>query len=295
MIGRQTRRNERVVVVVGASSGTGRAAARAFAARGARLVLAARSLSSLERAAEECRSDGADDVLVVPTDVLDELAVREPIDRAVGRYGRVDVLVHTAMVMAYGRVEDVPAAVFTRVVDTAVHGTANLARSVLPVFRRQGEGTLVVVNSLLGSIVAPLMGSYATGKWGQLGLARVLQIETRDAPGIRVCTVSPGGVDTPIYYQAANYTGRPPIAVDSPEMVARAILRCADGHGRNRTVGAAYRVVLLGFRLAPPLYDVLVTPLLKLAALSRQPMPASEGNVFAGLVPLVRRARSRAR
>jgi NAD(P)-dependent dehydrogenase (short-subunit alcohol dehydrogenase family) len=207
------------VLITGASSGIGRATAHELAGRGARLVLVARGRESLEEAAAEARTAGAGTVLVRVADVTDPDAVQAAVDDAVAEFGGLDVVVHAAQVMAYGRIEDVPREVYEQVVDVSLHGTANVARSVLPLFRKQGAGHLVVVNSLLGNIAAPLLGSYVTAKWGQLGLIRVLQQETRDEPGISVSAVQPGGVDTPIYFQAASWTGstgRPPPPVYSP-------------------------------------------------------------------------------
>jgi NAD(P)-dependent dehydrogenase (short-subunit alcohol dehydrogenase family) len=280
------RRHGRVVVVLGASSGIGRACARAFASQGARVVLAARGEERLAEVRRECDEDGAADTLTVPTDVLDEDQVRRLVERAVAAYGRVDVVVHSANVMAYGTIEDVPPAVFERVVDTAVHGTANVARGVLPTFRAQGAGTLVIVTSLLASVPVPLMGAYIAAKWGQHGLARVLQLEVRDVPDVHVCTVAPGSVDTPIFRQAANfagYAGRPPPPVASPEKVARAVLRSADRPAKRRSVGPANGIVLLGYRLLPPLYDRLVGPLARIGVFTRDMVAPTVGNVFGPL------------
>jgi NAD(P)-dependent dehydrogenase (short-subunit alcohol dehydrogenase family) len=186
--------------------------------------------------------------------------------------------------MAYGRIEDVPRAVYEAVTDTAVHGTANVARAVLPVFRKQGGGHLAVVNSLLGSITAPLMGSYVTAKWGQLGLIRVLQQETRDEPGISISAIAPGGVDTPIYFQGASWagsTGRPPPPVYSPQRVARIVLGTLDRPRRMVQAGVLNPLITAGFRLLPGVYDRIVGPLFRQLALANDDVPPTEGNVFA--------------
>ncbi|MGY1722820.1 SDR family NAD(P)-dependent oxidoreductase [Blastococcus sp. SYSU DS0533] len=271
------------VLVTGASSGIGRATAVRLARRGARLLLVARGRSPLEETAEELRAAGAAAVTVCPADVLDEEAIAAVVAAAVREFGRLDVVVHCAQVMAYGRIEDVPKEVYERVVDTSLHGTATLARHVLPVFRRQRAGHLVIVNSLLGTVTTPLLGSYAVAKWGQLALARVLQQETRDEPGISVSVVHPGGVNTPIYHQGASYagsTGRPPPPVYSAARVARRVLATVDRPRRAVQAGPLNHVVTAGFRLLPGLYDVLVEPLLRTFALAGDDVPPTEGNVF---------------
>jgi NAD(P)-dependent dehydrogenase (short-subunit alcohol dehydrogenase family) len=269
----------RVVVLTGASSGIGRAAALAFAARGDRLVLAARGLADLEKVAASCGGSP----LVVPTDIGERGEVRELAEAAVDRFGRIDVWVDTAAVMAYGKFEDVPAEVFDRVVTTDLLGSANVARAALGVFRRQGAGTLILCSSLLGHITAPYMSAYVTAKWGLRALARTLRQETRDAPGINVCQLVPGSVDTPIYTSAANYAGfvgRPPPPVDSAERMAEGIVRLADRPRRELSVGAANRFVEFGFKALPPVYDALVGPMMGRLGLSRRRIAPDTGNVF---------------
>ncbi|MGY2001781.1 SDR family NAD(P)-dependent oxidoreductase [Blastococcus sp. SYSU DS1024] len=271
------------VLITGASSGIGRATAMQLAGRGARLVLVARGRSSLEETADELRAAGAAAVMVCPADVLDEAAIAAVVDGAVRELGHLDVVVHSAQVMAYGRIEDVPKEVFERVVDTSLHGTATVARHVLPVFRRQGAGHLVVVNSLLGNVTTPVMGSYAVAKWGQLALARVLQQETRDEPGISVSIVQPGGVNTPIYQQGATWagsTGRPPPPVFSAQRVARRVLATVENPRRIVQAGAFNPLITAGFRFLPGLYDVLVEPLLRRLAMAGDETEPTEGNVF---------------
>lgn len=256
-----------VALVVGASSGIGRATARLLATDGADLVLLARDRARLEVVADECRTAGAATVTVAPGDVLDRDRLEEVVADAVARYGRIDLVVQSAAVMAYGTIEELPPDVFERVVDVTVKGTANVARATLPRLRAQdGGGTLVVVTSLLASVPVPMVGAYITAKWAQLGLSRVLQLETRDAPDVHVCTVAPGAIDTPIYRHAARYgTGvpKPPPPVAPPERVAKAIVACLDRPRRTRNVGPVNRIVVTGFRLVPQVFDALVGPLFR--------------------------------
>lgn len=275
-----TERPGRVVVVVGGSSGIGRATARLFTDRGDSVVLVARSEQALRETAAELP---AGQVLVVPGDVLSEDDMREVVRRSVAELGRIDVWVHSAAVMSYGRFEDTPPEIFRGVMDTEFYGVVHAARAVLPQLRVQGAGTLIVVNSLLGMVATPYMAPYVASKWGLRGLTRVLDIEMRDVPGVRVCSVSPGAVNTPVYEQGATYTGwigRPPPPVVSPERIARAIVRTADRPRRDRSVPFTNALMVFGYRRLPAVYDALVTPLLRVGGLSRRPSGPTPGNVL---------------
>ncbi|WP_410814019.1 SDR family NAD(P)-dependent oxidoreductase [Micromonospora sp. 067-2] len=271
----------RVVVIVGATSGIGRATAQAFAERGDRLVLAARAAQTLAEVRTEC---AAVDVLTVPTDVTEPGALDALADAAIDRFGHIDVWVHTAAVMAYGRFDELPERVFDQVVRTDLLAAASAARVALRHFRATGAGTLILTGSVLGYITAPYMSAYVTSKWGLRGLARAVQQELRDSPEIRLCLVNPGSVDTPVYQQAANYLGRigrPPPPISGPQRVARAIVDCVDRPRREISVGRLNVVMRAGFTLLPGLYDVLVEPLMRLAGVSGRPVDAHDGSVFA--------------
>ncbi|MEO9152774.1 MAG: SDR family NAD(P)-dependent oxidoreductase [Lapillicoccus sp.] len=273
----------RVVVVTGASSGIGRATVILLRNRGAHVVLASRSREALLEAERESMGSGL--TLVTPTDVSDAGATDALIAAAVERFGRVDAVVHSAAVLAYGRFEDVPPEVFDATIGVTLLGTANVARSSLRQFARQGGGSLVVVGSLLGKIATPYMSSYVTAKWAVHGLVRCLQIEARSTPGVDVSLVSPGGVDTPVYAQAGTYVGRhgrPPPPVVTPEKVARAIVRRIDHPRRDRDVGVgpSNALTVLGFRLVPGIFDAIVTPLMRAAGLERESVDDSPGNVL---------------
>jgi len=286
-----------VVLITGASSGIGRATAHAYARRGAliaepgrggglagpvHLVLAARAMQSLTDVQRECLAYGST-AMVVATDVSDQDSVQALFDAAVARYGRVEAVVHSCAVVAYGRFPDVPPAVFDQVLATTLNGTANVARAALRLFESQGAGRLVIVGSLLGKIATPLMSAYVTAKWGVHGLVRVLQIEARQTPGIEVSLVWPGSVDTPTYQQSATYVGRmgrPPPPIVSPEKVARTIVRAVEEPRRESSVGCANLVMLAGFRFFPGVFDRLVGPLMRVAGLTGPRVAATPGNVF---------------
>ena len=159
-----------------------------------------------------------------------------------------------------------------------------MARAALRSFHAHGDrGTLVVVGSLLGKIATPFMSTYVTSKWAVHGLVRTLQIEARSTPGIAISLVTPGGVDTPVYRQAGSYLGvhgRPPPPISSPEQVAAAVVRSIEAPTRERSVGPANPLVVLGFRALPAVFDVMVTPLMRRGGLSRERVAATPGNVL---------------
>jgi len=273
--------DRRVVVITGASSGIGRSAAHQLATEGAALVLAARSPETLEQVRQECLARGASEVLVRVTDVGRGDEVDALVADGTG-LGEVEGVIHSAGVLAYGRFVEVPAEDFDRVLQTNVVGAANVARSALRVFEGQGRGSLVVIGSVLGKIATPYMSNYVTSKWALQGLVRALQIETRPQRDIHVTLLTPGGVDTPIYDQAGSYLGRPghpPPPVVSPEKVAAAAVRALRKPGRDVPVGSVNWLMVTGFRLLPGVFDVLVTPMMRVLGLGRSGADVGPGNV----------------
>ncbi|MDO2934365.1 SDR family NAD(P)-dependent oxidoreductase [Paeniglutamicibacter sulfureus] len=270
-------------MITGASSGIGRATAHTFAKAGARLVLAARSAETLQEVAAECTTHGAQ-VIAVPTDISDESQVQALIHSAVEAFGRIDVCIGGASVYSYGTFETTPPDVFRRIVETNLFGPVHTARAVLPHFRNQGHGTLILIGSVYAKITSPYISPYVTSKFGLLGFTEVLRQELQKSKHIHICLVLPATIDTPIYQHAANYTGKrvhplPPVA--SPHRVARAIMGNAKRPRPVTVVGQIQRTFVPVHGVFPRFYDRCINPVMDLLALRKGPVSPSSGTVFA--------------
>jgi NAD(P)-dependent dehydrogenase (short-subunit alcohol dehydrogenase family) len=252
--------DDAVVVITGASSGIGRAAALAFARRGSRLILAARGEQALDETAQECARLGAQ-AIAVPTDVRDEVAVSRLADRAAERFGRIDVWVNNAGVIAYGRFEQLPSEVFRAVIETNLLGQVHGSRAVLPYFRAQQQGVLINLSSVWGRVTSPDVSAYVTSKFAVRAFSECLRQELTDTPGIHVATVLPQAVDTPIFAHAANYSGRParpvPPLID-PETIAQGILQCAESPSDEITYSRLGRALEALHSLLPSVYQHVI-------------------------------------
>jgi short-subunit dehydrogenase len=275
--------SDTVVVITGASSGIGRATALAFARRGAKLVLAARRAEVLEEVAEECNRYGGEAV-AVPTDVTSEDAVDALARRAVERFGRIDVWVNNAAVTLFGRIEQAPSAAYRRVIETNLFGCVHGARAAMQAFRAQGNGVLVNVASQLGKVGSPYVSAYVASKFAIVGLSESLREEALDTKGIRVSTVLPASIDTPLFQHAANYTGRavkPMDPIYDPGDVADAIVRCAERPAREVMVGAAGRVLTALRRVTPAAAERVMARQVDRDHFQKRPAAATDGNLFA--------------
>lgn len=242
-----------VVVVTGASSGIGRATAHAVARRGAQVVLVARGVQALEEVARECRQQGGS-ATPLPTDMTDDRQVRLLADRVITLFGRIDGWINDAAVNLFGRFEEVPLDAIRRVIDTNLMGYIHGARAAIPVFREQGGGILVNVASVDGCVGQPYASAYAASKFAIRGLSECLRMELTDVPAIRVCTVLPAAVDTPLFQHGANYSGRTVRPASRPlpaAAVAEAIVDALEYPRREVFVGVNGTLLELAKLTAP--------------------------------------------
>jgi short-subunit dehydrogenase len=244
------------VVITGASSGIGRAAALRLARRAKGLALCARSEEALAAVAAECEGAGAATLHRV-LDVADEEAVEALAAATVERFGRIDVWVNNAGVIAYGPFEEIPSEVFRGIVETNLMGQVHGARAALRRFRAQGSGVLINMSSVWGRVSTPQVTPYIVSKNAVRAFSECLAGELVDEEDIHVATMVPQAVDTPIFEHAGNYTGRqvrpiPPVL--DVEEVARGIELCAENPKREVNYGQAGRALEILYAVAPPLY-----------------------------------------
>jgi short-subunit dehydrogenase len=270
-----------VVVITGASSGIGRAAALDFARQGARLVLAARGEEQLQAVANECQSLGAT-AMAIPTDVSQREAVEELASRAVDTFGGIDVWVNDAAVSLFARLEEAPWDDYRQVIETNLFGYIHGARAVLPLFRERGRGILINISSMVGKTGAPFISAYALSKAAIINLSDSLRQELMDVRDIHVCTVLPASIDTPIFQHAGNYTGKavkPMDPIYDVEAVAKEIVDLAIHPRREVYVGGSGRRIGILSRVAPGFAQRIMARQVRKDHFSKTPEGPNAGNI----------------
>ncbi len=213
----------RVALVTGAAHGQGRAIALALAAAGANIValdVATKieypayqqgSTEELTTLVAEVAQLGQRAVAVV-ADVRDAVAVQSAVDRAIAEFGRIDVLVNNAGIVAYASLEEMSELEWDTMIDINLKGPFLVARSVVPVMKAQGSGVIINNSSVMGLRGGNRLSHYVASKHGLTGLTKAWAIEL--APhGIRVVSIHPTGVNTPMNDGLAELEGATAIEI----------------------------------------------------------------------------------
>ncbi|MGE5207770.1 MAG: SDR family oxidoreductase [Alphaproteobacteria bacterium] len=184
----------KVVVITGASSGLGEAAARLLSAEGAKIVLGARRSERLKSLADELNRDGGN-VLAVATDVTHRDQVKKLVDQAVEKFGRVDVMINNAGIMPRAPLERLTIDDWDRTIDVNIKGVLYGVAAVLPYMIQQKSGHMIFVSSVAGHKIGPEFAVYAATKHAVRAFAEGFRQEVKPN-NIRTTIISPGAVDT---------------------------------------------------------------------------------------------------
>ena len=200
----EIRRND-VAIVTGASRGLGIYIAEALAAKGTRLVLAARTADALENVAAKLRQSGTE-VLTVPTDVADPTALQALVDATLARFGRIDILVNNAgydyaLPFDQCTMDDI-----RRMMEINLTAPIMLTRLVIPAMQKAGRGHIVNIASPAGVMATPYEELYSATKHGLVGFTRALRGSAQDMKWpISASVICPGFMDDAgLYVEMVN-------------------------------------------------------------------------------------------
>ncbi|MBA2525551.1 MAG: SDR family oxidoreductase [Pyrinomonadaceae bacterium] len=246
-----------VVVITGATSGIGLVTARKAAAKRARLVLASRNEGALKFLADEINAAGGESVHVA-ADVGNEEDVRRIGATARQRFGGFDTWVNNAGVSIYGNLTHVSLADHRRLFETNYWGVVHGSLVAVEHLRQRG-GALINIGSALSDRAIPVQGAYCASKHAVKGFTDALRMELEhERIPISVTLIKPAAIDTPYKDHAKNYlpvAPQNPPPVYAPEVVAEAILYCAENPQRDVFVGAGGKGISLAGHYAPEITD----------------------------------------
>lgn len=249
---------EQVVVVTGASSGIGRAIARAFGAQGARVALLARGKEGLDACAREIEQAGGQ-AMVLPLDVSDVAAVNKAAHEIVERWGRIDTWVNNAMVTVLSPVVEMRPDEFRRVTEVnylgAVYGTLAALRYMLPA----DSGVIIQIGSALVYRSIPLQSAYCASKAAMRGFTDSLRSELiHDQSKVQLCMLQLPAVNTPQFDVARSRMPMHPMPVPpiyQPEVIAEAALHASEHPAREIWIAGSAIKAIVGQKVIPGMLD----------------------------------------
>ena len=194
------------VVITGASSGIGRAAAEAFASEGCNIVVVARGLKGINEVVEYCRT-----LNVLAVGVSADMSINEDVEKvvkeALSMGGKIDIWVNNAGVMASGKFEEIPLEIHQQVIKTNLFGYMHGAYNAIKNFKKQNQGILINNVSIGGFMPAPYSAVYSASKFGIRGMMECLQGEVSNHKDIHICNLYPQLQNSTGNLHSAKYSG----------------------------------------------------------------------------------------
>jgi len=272
------------VVITGAAAGVGRATARAFGRRGARVGLLARGVDDLNDAAAEIDAAGGA-ALVLPTDVADPDAVEAAAEAVERRFGPIDIWVNCAMATIFAPVWDLTPEEYRRATEVTYLGYVWGAMAALKRMRPRNHGTIVQVGSALAYRAIPLQAPYCGAKFAIRGFTDSLRSELiHERSRVHLTMVQLPALNTPQFDWARNKTGqrtKPVPPIFQPEVAAAAIVYAAQARRREIYVAGSTVKAIFANRIMPGLLDRYLARDYA-GQLSREPAhPERPDNLFA--------------
>lgn len=212
-------------IIVGASSGIGKATALAFAKAGIHLALVGRSQEKLEAVANAATEVGVETKTYL-LDLAELEEVKSKMAAIAADFGEIDILVNSAGIGYLKPLGETSLADWQQVIDLNLSSVFQCILGVLPRMRDRAQGLIVNVASIAAETPFPGWGAYCVSKAGLIAFSKVLAAEER-ANGIRVTSISPGAVNTPLWDSETVQADFNRSAMLNPDTVARAILHTA--------------------------------------------------------------------
>jgi len=250
--------SNKVVIITGASSGIGEAAAHIFASEGATLALAARREEKLAHLANILKEKYSVPVFFQPTDVSQLSSVKSFVDKTIENLGRIDVLVNNAGVGCVGKIADVDLDLAHQVMETNFFGPLYFIQEVVPHFRKQQSGHVVNISSVIGKRSVPRIGLYCASKFALQAATDALRLELKKT-GIRVSMVCPGLTATEFPENQLRPDKVPPMRMkykgQSSEHVAKQILKAVTSNKREIHLSTGGKFLVAMERISPSAVD----------------------------------------
>lgn len=271
----------KTVVVTGASSGVGLAAAEAFSIEGCNVVIVARGEKGINEAVKRCKEIGGE-VVGISADVSVAAHVEKITTETLHHFGKIDVWINNAGVMANGKFEEIPMEIHEQVIKTNLFGYMHGAYNALKVFKNQNEGILINNVSIGGYMPAPYSSVYSSTKYGIKGMMEGLQAEVSNLKNIHICNIYPQLQNSTGNLHSAKYSGFK-MSISSlasdPRATAETMVKLVRNPRTDVFPDFSSKAITMMYRIFPKPFNYVAATLVRIMMKVKNG-PQVEGNVL---------------